>query len=81
VQKHGLADGHVYRRLASGDTTVAYRKVNVVSWESPVALRYLQDVPSLPLLVVFGSDGKRVATLHGADLEALDRAIAAGAER
>jgi thiol-disulfide isomerase/thioredoxin len=74
-------DGHVYKRIASGDGYLAYRKVNVVSWETPVAERYLRDVPSLPLLVVYGRDGKKVATLHGADLGRLDQAIAVGAEQ
>ncbi|MFZ5471433.1 MAG: thioredoxin family protein [Myxococcota bacterium] len=74
-------DGHVFQRLAGGDTTIAYRKINIVSWESPVAQRYLREVPSLPLLVVYGRDGKKVKALHGADLEALDRAIAEGASR
>ncbi len=45
-------DGHVFKRLAGNDTTIAYRKVNIVSWESPVAERHMQDVPSLPLLEV-----------------------------
>jgi thiol-disulfide isomerase/thioredoxin len=68
-------DGHVYKRLAGGDAGLAYRKLNVVDWETPLAERYLQDVPSLPLLVVYGPDGRKVATLHGAELEALDAAI------
>jgi thiol-disulfide isomerase/thioredoxin len=70
-------DGHVFKRLASGDRSIAYRKVNIVTWETPVAARYLTEVPGLPLIVVFGRDGKRVASLHGADLDALDKAIAA----
>lgn len=69
-------DGHVYRRLADGEASLAYRKINVVSWESPVAERYLRDVPSLPLLVVYDAKGKLVKSLHGADLTALDAAIA-----
>lgn len=74
-------DGHVFKRLAGDDRSVAYRKINVVSWETPVAQRYLQEVPSLPLLVVYGRDGKRIKSLHGADLDALDKAIAEAAAR
>jgi hypothetical protein len=46
-----------------------------------VGVRYLQEVPSLPLLVVYGRDGKPVRRLHGADLEALDQAIAEAAAK
>jgi thiol-disulfide isomerase/thioredoxin len=74
-------DGHVYKRLASDDTTIAYRKINVVSWESPVAKRYIHEVPSLPFLVVYGRDGKKLTSLHGADLDALDKAIAEAATK
>jgi thiol-disulfide isomerase/thioredoxin len=69
-------DGHVYRRIANGDATLAYRKLNIVEWESALGQRYLRDVPSLPFVVVHGRDGKRFKTLHGADLAALDRVIA-----
>jgi thiol-disulfide isomerase/thioredoxin len=69
-------DGHVYAKLASGDQSLAYRKLNVVDWDSPLAKRYVRTVPSLPFLVVFGPDGKRVTSLHGADLAALDAALA-----
>lgn len=69
-------DGHIYGRLAKEDAAIAYRKINIVSWESPVAQRYLEQVPGLPLLMVFGPDGKLVKSLHGADLQALDAAIA-----
>ncbi|HEU4412813.1 MAG TPA: thioredoxin family protein [Polyangiaceae bacterium] len=68
-------DGHVYKRLAGGDAKLAYRKLNVVAWESPLAEHYVRDVPSLPFLVVYGADGKKLAELHGGDLGALDRAI------
>jgi thiol-disulfide isomerase/thioredoxin len=74
-------EGHVLGRLARGDTTVALRKLNVVDWESPLAQRYLQQAPSLPLLVVYGRDGKKVAELTGAKLEELDAAIAEAARR
>jgi thiol-disulfide isomerase/thioredoxin len=68
-------DGHVYRRIANGDA-IAYRKLNIHEWESPLGQRYLKTVPSLPYVVVYGRDGKQVRTLSGADLGALDAAIA-----
>ncbi len=74
-------DGHVYKMIASGDKSVAYRKMNLVEWESPLAERYVTDVPSLPFVVIYGRDGKRYTTLHGADLAALDKAIAEARRR
>jgi thiol-disulfide isomerase/thioredoxin len=68
-------DGHVYRRIANGDS-IAYRKLNIHEWESPLGKRYLKNVPSLPFVVVYGRDGKPFRTLSGADLTALDAAIA-----
>ena len=73
-------DGHVYERLANGDP-LAYRKLNILEWESALGQRYLKNVPSLPFVVVYGKDGKRSATLYGADLAALDRAIEAASRR
>jgi thiol-disulfide isomerase/thioredoxin len=74
-------DGHVFKKLAAKDSNVAYRKLNVMTWETPVALRYIQDVPALPYLVIYSADGKKLKALHGADLAALDAAIAEGAAR
>lgn len=74
-------DGHVYRRLADGDAALAYRKLNIGEWESPLGKRYLSTVESLPFLVVYGRDGKRFATLTGADLAKLDRTLADAARR
>jgi thiol-disulfide isomerase/thioredoxin len=68
-------DRHVYA-LLNQRQDVAYRKLNVVSWESPLAQRYLGNAPGLPLLVVYGKDGRKVATLSGGDTAALDKALA-----
>jgi len=68
-------DAHVFQLLGRR-TDLALRKLNVVSWETPLAARYLKDIPSLPYVVVYGRDGRRVAAVAGLDLEALDRAIA-----
>ena len=51
------------------------RKLNVVSWETPVAERYLRNASSLPYVVVYGKRGQRVAAIAGLDLNAIDRAI------
>jgi thiol-disulfide isomerase/thioredoxin len=54
---------------------LAVRKLNVVSWQTPLAERYLRDVPALPYVVVHGKDGRPSGSVSGLDLEALDRAI------
>jgi thiol-disulfide isomerase/thioredoxin len=73
-------DGHMFARLARGEQ-IAYRKLNLVDWDTPLAQRFVKDVPSLPFVVVYGADGKQVATLTGADLAALDKAIATATKR
>ena len=71
-------DAHVFALLGKRQD-LALRKLNVVSWETPLAGRYLKDVPNLPYVVVYGKDDKRVDTVAGLDLPALDRAIAKAA--
>lgn len=55
---------------------IALRKLNIVSWETPLAKRYLTNIESMPYVVVFGKDGKQVRAISGFDLPALDAAIA-----
>ena len=73
-------DRHVFGLIVKGQD-LALRKLNVLSWETPLAKRHLATVPNLPLLVVFGKDGKQVTTISGFDLAALDAAIALGETR
>jgi thiol-disulfide isomerase/thioredoxin len=73
-------DEHLYTLIAAR-SDVAYRKLNIVSWGTPLAKRYLAAAPSLPFVIVYGKDGRAVATISGLDLAALDRAIAAGGAR
>lgn len=69
-------DAHVFPLLGKRKD-LALRKLNVVSWETPLAARYLTDVAGLPYIVVYGKKGKRVAAVEGLDLKKLDKAIAA----
>lgn len=68
-------DEHLFP-IAGRRADLAIRKVDIGSWESPVAERWLGDAAELPYLVVFGKRGQKVATLAGGDLRELDRAIA-----
>jgi len=52
-------------------TDVAYRKLNVYEWDSPLAKRYLANVPQLPYLVVYDSSGKKHGEVRGIDVDAL----------
>jgi thiol-disulfide isomerase/thioredoxin len=70
-------DEHVYA-LLSHRSDVAYRKLDIGSWETPLARHYLASVSSLPYVVVFGKDGKPAGKMSGLALGELDRAIAAG---
>jgi thiol-disulfide isomerase/thioredoxin len=65
-------DEHLYPRLG---TEVAVRKVDVGSWDSPVAEQWLTEVPELPYLLVYDAKGRRRAAISGANLPALDRAL------
>lgn len=67
-------DAHVFALLGKRPD-LAVRKLNVVSWETPLAGRYMKDVSDLPYVVVYGKDGKRVGAMSGLDLPALDRLI------
>ena len=67
-------DAHVYNLLQRrGD--IAYRKLNMVNWDSPLAKRHLAGIASLPYLLVFKPDGTLGRAVVGFDLAALDRAI------
>jgi thiol-disulfide isomerase/thioredoxin len=68
-------DAHVFALLGKR-RDLAVRKLNVVSWETPLAGRYLKNVPGLPYLIVHGKDGRWVGTVSGLDLDGLDAAIA-----
>ena len=75
-------DEHVYEVLRAR-ADVAYRKLNVVSWESPLALHHLvaAQVPDLPYVVIYGKDGKRLRSISGLDLNKLDQALLDGGAR
>jgi thiol-disulfide isomerase/thioredoxin len=73
-------DAHVFPLLGQR-ADLAVRKLNVVSWETPLAARYLKDVPGLPYVIVYGKDGKRVGAVSGLDVAALDRTIAEASRR
>ncbi|MDB4971238.1 MAG: Cobalt/zinc/cadmium efflux transporter, rane fusion protein CzcB family [Myxococcales bacterium] len=69
-------DAHVFQLLAAR-SDLAYRKLDIVSWDSPLARHHLvaARVPNLPYVVVYAKNGRRVRAISGLDLAALDRAV------
>jgi thiol-disulfide isomerase/thioredoxin len=59
---------------------VAYRKLDVGDWDTPLAQRYLQGIPSLPYVIVYGKNGQKVDSIAGLDLARLDAAIGKAAQ-
>lgn len=62
--------------LLPAQPDVALRKVDIGDWESPVARKYLSEVPALPYVLVYGRTGARVAAIAGLHLDELHAAIA-----
>jgi thiol-disulfide isomerase/thioredoxin len=68
-------DEHLYPKLAKRPD-IAVRKIDVGSWDTPVARRWLGEVAELPYLVIFDKKGRKVAAIAGAQLQEIDRALA-----
>jgi thiol-disulfide isomerase/thioredoxin len=73
-------DVHLVTVLATHDD-VALRKLDIVDWDSEIAKRYMRSATSLPYVIVYGRDGKKVAEISGLALDQLDAAIAKGRSR
>lgn len=58
---------------------IAYRRLDIVDWDSPLAQHYLKGVPQLPYVIVYGPKGDKLDTIVGVDLDRLDKAIAKAA--
>jgi thiol-disulfide isomerase/thioredoxin len=69
-------DAHVYGLLGKSPD-LAYRKLNLVSWDSALANRHMAQVANLPYVVVYGRDRQPVGAMMGLDLAALDKIIEA----
>lgn len=69
-------DEHMAKVLGTR-TDVAYRKLEIGDWDTPLAQRYLKGIPQLPYVVVYDAAGARVKELVGVDLAGLDAALVA----
>jgi copper chaperone CopZ/thiol-disulfide isomerase/thioredoxin len=62
------------REIVGQRSDVAVRRLNVVSFETPLASELGPDFQALPYLIVFSPSGKRT-DIEGADFAKLDRAL------
>lgn len=67
-------DAHVLSRM-EGRSDLAYRKLDVGDWTTPLARRYLAQARMLPHVWVFDKQGRRVGVVNGLDLDRLDDLI------
>jgi thiol-disulfide isomerase/thioredoxin len=64
------------REIVAARGDVAVRKLNVVEFESPLGKELGSRLEALPYVIVFTPSGKRI-DIAGADMEKLDKALAA----
>jgi thiol-disulfide isomerase/thioredoxin len=64
------------REIVAARADVAVRKLNVVEFESPLGKELGSRLEALPYVIVFTPSGKRI-DIAGADMEKLDKALAA----
>jgi thiol-disulfide isomerase/thioredoxin len=65
-------------KIIADRSDVAYRKLDVVDWDSPLAVHHLNGVPTLPYVVIYSKAKTRVDAISGLDLKRLDQAIDKG---
>ena len=70
-------DEHMVKVLGQ-KKDIAYRRLDIGDWDSPLSRRYLKDIPQLPYVIVYGAKGEKVYEIVGVDLDRLDKAIAKG---
>jgi len=70
---HAL-DEHINTLLANNQK-LAYRRIDIVDWDSQVAQHYLRTAKELPYVIVFDAKGAEVARLAGGNPDELDAAI------
>jgi thiol-disulfide isomerase/thioredoxin len=58
---------------------IAYRRLDIGDWDTPLAKHYLATVPHLPYLLVFDARGAKIDAITGPDLDKLDRVLATSA--
>jgi thiol-disulfide isomerase/thioredoxin len=57
---------------------LAYRRLDIVDWDSPLAKHYLTDAPELPYVLIFDGKGQQIGSLAGLHEDDLRALIAKG---
>jgi len=73
-------DDFMHSQLKQNPSKLAYRRLNVVDWDSPLAKHYLQNASELPYLIIIDANGKETARLAGFKSKDIKAALA-GAQR
>lgn len=72
-------DEQIHGWLKESPATLAYRRMNIVDWDTPVAKHWLSGAAELPYLIVLDTHGNEVARIAGNKPDELKAAIAKGA--
>jgi thiol-disulfide isomerase/thioredoxin len=59
---------------------LAYRKLDIGDWDTPLAKRYLTGVKELPYVRVYDASGRQVEALSGLDMAKLEAAVTRASE-
>jgi len=65
-------------KIVAERSDVAYRKLDIVDWDSPLAAHHMKGVPTLPYVVIYSRNKVRIDAISGLDLKRLDKAIDSG---
>lgn len=60
---------------------LAYRRLEIGDWDTPLARHYLAKVPKLPYVIVYDKRGNAVDRISGLDLGRIDKAIDEGSNK
>ena len=61
--------------ILEANADVAFRKVNIVDWESDAAKQHLADVSNIPHIMVFTPAGELLTEISGVKKDELGKAI------
>ncbi|NUP12312.1 MAG: thioredoxin family protein [Polyangiaceae bacterium] len=67
-------DAYIVERLKVRKD-VAYRKLDIGDWDTPLAKRFMKEAKELPFVIVYDKNGNRFASLSGLDTNRLDETL------
>ena len=67
-------DAHVLE-MASRRKDLAYRKLDVGDWDTPLGTRYLKGVNELPYAIIYDKQGRKVEAVTGLQFEHFDEVV------